>query len=82
MRTFKMAIGNEDYLVTERNSRSGLYELFSYNGGSTHIIGRSCKTNNWIYISKSPFCPSICLEEISRQLENYLAYKQEHALAS
>jgi hypothetical protein len=82
MSAFKMIMGNKEYLVTERNRRSGLYELFSYENGSTHIIGRSCKNSNWIYISKSPFCPSLCLEEVCPQLEKCLSCTQEHALAS
>ncbi|HEY0177574.1 MAG TPA: hypothetical protein VGC08_14420 [Pedobacter sp.] len=70
MRRFSIAVNGQNYQVTELNKKSGLYELCR--NGITHIIGKSQKTGNWLYIRKSPFSPLLPIQEAIRAMEQFI----------
>jgi len=80
MKSLKIAVGGEVYLVTEKNSRSGLYQLYSFEDDSIHIIGRSYKTDDWLYIQKSPFSDLLCPEKIASIIKEFISCKQTSPL--
>ncbi|MCX2481782.1 hypothetical protein OQY15_21970 [Pedobacter sp. MC2016-15] len=71
MRRFEITIQGYTYHITELNQRSGLYEV-SCNGVS-HTIGKSCKTDDWLYIRTSPFSPTLPLEILTSLLESKIS---------
>ena len=75
MKSRKIAVGGEVYLVTEKNPRSGLYQLYRFGDDSTHIVGRSYKTGDWLYIQKSPFCNSLCPQKIAHLIEEFISFQ-------
>lgn len=81
MRAFEITAGGEKYLVTERNTRSGLYELRCSRDGSIHVVGRSSKREGWLYIQKSPFTPSLCPNAIESVLTQFMAVKGQSCMS-
>ncbi|CAM4107798.1 hypothetical protein SAMN06265348_103367 [Pedobacter westerhofensis] len=67
MRTFEITIQGKTYHITELNKKSGLYEVCC--DGIFHTIGRSCKTNDWLYIRKSAFSTFLPLKELTPCLD-------------
>lgn len=67
MRTFEITIQGKTYQITELNKTSGLYEVCC--DGIFHTIGRSCKTNDWLYIRKSAFSPFLPIRELTASLD-------------
>jgi len=76
MKSRKIAVGGEVYLVTEKNQRSGLYQLYCFDDDSIHIVGRSYKTDDWLYIQKSPFSNLLCPQKIAHLIEEFISCQQ------
>ena len=76
MKSRKIAVGGEVYLVTEKNQRSGLYQLYSFGDDSIHIVGRSYKTQDWLCIQKSPFSSLLCPQKIALLIEEFISCQQ------
>lgn len=67
MRSFEITIQGKTYHVTELNKKTGLYEVCC--DGIFHTIGKSCKTNDWLYIRKSAFSPFLPVRELTSCLD-------------
>jgi hypothetical protein len=71
MRTFEITIQGNTYIITELNKRSGLYEVCC--NGIFHTIGKSSKTEDWLYIRKSAFSPFLPIKTLTSSLELMIA---------